>query len=333
MADIVAATAERVDVCVLRGCKLDLEFGDTGANDFELTVDVDSGQRVDLGGYVYVEGTEYGGVVDGSETDPDNRTIAYKGRSWHGILAGKVVCPPSGQSHRTVTGEANALLLQLLSLLGLTDVMTASTADSGIEVSGFSFDRYCDGYTGARKMLASAGGRLAIAYDSELGKAVLSAVPATSRTVGPDSNDASVTVTRVHRCTNHLISLGSGEGAQRIVRHDYADASGAVSQVQTLFGVDEITEVYDYSTADAKQLAESAPERLAGLQKAGSFDAELDGDCDYMIDDVVPGVDIDTGATVLVPVAAKIVTVTDTSISVECKAGDLAGAALPSQQP
>ncbi len=38
------------------------EYGDTG-NDFELTLDIDSEQRLDDGAYVYVEGTEWGGVV------------------------------------------------------------------------------------------------------------------------------------------------------------------------------------------------------------------------------------------------------------------------------
>ena len=326
MADIVATGADLSDSCILRGCKLDVEFGDTG-NDIELTVDAGSGQRVELGAFVYVEGTEYGGVVDKSESDPEDGAIRYTGRSWHGILAGKVVMPPSGQSHRTVSGEANALLLSLIGLLGLGDVMTASAEDSGIEVSSFSYDRFCDGYSGARKMLASAGARLAISYDSSLRKAVLSAVPVRDWAVGPDANDALVTSTRVRRCVNHLVSLGSGEGAARIVRHDYADADGAVSQVQTFTGVDEICEVYDFSSADADQLAERAPERLAGLQEIGGFKAQIDGDCDYAVGETVPGVDLDTGSTVMVPVASKIAVVTDSEIAVEFRAGDVPGAA------
>lgn len=333
MADIVLTDASRRDLVVLPHARLDVEFGRGDSrtmNTVELKVDVDSGVRAELGALVYVEGTEYGGVLDESESDPDARTIAYTGRSWHGILAGKVICPPAGQDRRTVSGEANALLLSLVGLLGLTDVMTASASDSGVTVSGYSFARYVDGYTGALDMLASAGARLRVAYDSTIGRAVLSAAPAREMAVGPDSNDARVSVRRVRRCVNHLISLGEGEGAARVVRHDYADAEGNVSQTQSLFGADEVCDVYDYSNADAERLAESAPERLREMQDRGGFSAALDSDGDYAIGDVVPGLDVETGDEVMVPVASKVVVVTGADVSVECRAGDVSGSPSPS---
>lgn len=333
MADIVLTDASRHDLMVLPHARLDVEFGRGDSrtmNTVELTVDVDSGVRAALGAVVYVDGTEYGGVLDESESDPDARVVRYAGRSWHGLLAGKVICPPSGQDHRTVSGEANSLLLSLVGLLGLSDVMTASTEDSGVTVGPYSFARYVDGYTGALDMLASAGARLSVAFDSTIGRAVLSAAPAREMAVGPDSNDARVSVRRVRRCVNHLISLGEGEGAARVVRHDYADADGNVSQVQTLTGVDEICETYDYSNADAERLAESAPERLRGMQDRGGFTASLDSDGDYAIGDVVPGLDIETGDEVMVPVESKVVVVSGGEVGVECRAGDVSGAPSPS---
>lgn len=331
MPDIVATDSAHRDLCVLRGCRLDVEFGDSGANDLELTVDASSGQRVAMGALVYIDGTEYGGVVDASEADSDTGTVRYTGRSWHGVLAGKVVQPPPGQDHRTVSGEANSLLLSLIGLLDLGDVMTASAEDSGIEVSGFSYDRFCDGYSGARKMLASAGARLAVAYDSTIGRAVLSAAPSVDWSTGPDSNMAAVEVRRVHRCVNHLISLGEGEGASRVVRHDYADADGNVSQVRTLAGADEITEVYEYTTADASQLAERGPERLRELQDHGSLKASIEGDeYEYAVGDVLPGTDIETGSEVRVDVGTKIAVATDAGITVEYRAGSIStSTALP----
>lgn len=332
MADIVLTDAGHRDLMVLPHARLDVEFGRGDSktmNTLELRVDVDSGVRAELGALVYVEGTEYGGVIDESESDPDARVVTYSGRSWHGILAGKVICPPAGQSHRTVSGEANALLLSLVGLLGLSDVMTASAEDSGVEVGPYSFGRYVDGYTGLLDMLASAGARLGVAYDSTIGRAVLSAVPAREEAVGPDSNDARVSVRRVRRCVNHLISLGEGEGAARVVRHDYADAEGNVSQTQTLTGVDEICETYDYSGADAERLAEAAPERLRGMQDRGGFEADLDSDGAYAIGDVVPGVDLETGDEILVPVSSKVVVVTGSAVSVECRAGDVSGPPSP----
>lgn len=328
MADIVATDAAFADSCVLRGCKLDVEYGDSGENSIQLSIEAASGQRAVRGGLVYVEGTEYGGIIDRSESDSGEGLITYEGRSWHGMLEAKVIEPPAGQTHRTVSGDANAILLQLIGLLGLGDVMTAPAAESGVQVSSYSFDRYCAAYTGVRKMLASAGARLSIAWDPAQRRAVLSAVPAVDWTSGPDSDVADVVVGRVHRTVNHLISLGEGEGTARAVRHDYVDAEGNISQVRTFSGVDEITEVYEVTYADAEELAERAPERLRELIEGDSLDASLDGaPWDYAVGDVVSGTDVDTGDAVRVEVGTKIAVVTDSGVTVEYKAGGASVAA------
>lgn len=321
MADIVVTDAGSGLPAIMHGCKLDVEFGDSGKNDLQLTVDIASGQRAALGALVYIEGTEYGGIIDRSTTNSTAGTIAYSGRTWHGMLAKKVVMPPTGSVHRHASGDANACLLELISLLGLSGAMNAPVDPAGIEVS-YDYPRFCDGYTGARGMLASAGARLAVSYDSVLGKAVLSAVPAKSWPAGPDSNSAAVTITRVHRCTNHLVSLGEGTGTSRIVRHDYADAAGNVSQVQSLFGADEMAETYDYSNADAERLAESAPQRLRELQDAGSMKATIDGGEGYAVGDTVTGSDAATGDEITIAIGTIIAVATDDSVTVEYKAGE-----------
>ena len=328
MADIVVTDAGEGLPAILHGCKLDVEFGDSGANNLVLTVDAASGQRVAHGALVYVEGTEYGGVVDSSESDSAAGTIKYAGRSWHGMLAGKVVLPPTGSVRRHASGDANSCLLELVSLLGLGGVMTAPASASGLEVD-YDYPRFCDGYSGARGMLASAGARLAVSYDPALGMAVLSAAPARAWAAGPDSNSASVRVRRVHRCVNHLVSLGEGTGTSRVVRHDYADADGNVSQVQTLFGADEIAETYDYSNADAERLAESAPQRLRDRQDRGSMKADLEHGEGYAVGDTVTATDADTGDEITIPVGTIIAVATDDSISVEYRAGD----GEPSEEP
>ena len=113
MPDISYTDATHLDIGVLKGARLDLEYGDTG-NDFELTLDIDSEQRLDNGAYVYVEGTEWGGVVDARESNSGNNTITYIGRSWQGIIRDKVLEPPSGEDYLSVRGEAHGVLKQLV---------------------------------------------------------------------------------------------------------------------------------------------------------------------------------------------------------------------------
>lgn len=322
MADICYTDAAHADVGVLRGASLNVTWGDSG-NDFELTVDLASGVRLEDGALVYVEGTEWGGVVDEREANQSDGTLRYRGRSWHGVLRDRVLCPDPGADYLAVSGEANAVLLSLVSRMGLSDVMTAPTSDSGVTVK-HTFDRFCDAYSGIRAMLAASGARLAVAYDATAGRAVLSAVPVRDWSDGPTSDVADVDVTRVHRPYNHLVCLGAGELRDRVVQHWYADERGRVSRTQTLTGVDERATTYDYTNATADELAQDGPKKLAEYQAADSMSATLALDGSYAVGDVVPGTDVDTGTEVSVTVGTVDVTVTDDGVTATYKAGGTA---------
>ena len=328
MPDICYTDASRVDVGVLRGASLNTVWGDSG-NDFELTVDIASPERIEDGALVYVEGTEYGGVVDEREASSSDGTIRYRGRSWHGVLRDRVLCPDAGADYLTVSGEANAVLLSLVSRMGLSDVMTVSSAASGIEVR-HQFVRFCDAYSGIRAMLSASGARLAVAYDSVASRAVLSAVPVVDWSDGPTSDQAGVDVTRVSRPYNHLVCLGSGELRDRVVQHWYADEAGKVSGKQSLFGVDERATTYDYSNAGADELSVEGPKKLAEYQQADSMDATLDVDGAYAVGDVVPGTDVDTGTEVSVVVGTVDATVDELGVTVTYKAGGTASSGASS---
>ena len=319
MADICYTDADRADVGVLTGAKLDVEFGDDG-NDFELTLDAEAPDRLQAGAYVYVEGTEWGGVVDGLEADSGEGTLKYTGRTWHGVLRDRVVCPDAGQAYLTVKGDATDVLRSMVSRMGLGAVFSSPAQASGIAVN-YTFDRYVDGYEGLRKMLRSAGARLSLDYDPARGLCSIGAVPARNWGDGPDSDLADVRVTEDWRPYNHLVCLGKGQLEQRAVVHLYADAKGNVSKKQSLFGLDERAVTYDYSNAEADELEEEGVKKLTEYQAGGSIEVTLDDSQDYAVGDTVPGTDIATGATVTAEVVRKIVKVTETGVSVSYKAG------------
>lgn len=321
--DITYTDASHVDVGELRGFRLDVEEGDE-RNDFELSLDIASPIRIQERALVYADGTEWGGVVDSLESDPKDRLVRYRGRTWTGVLANKILCPDAGKKHLSVSGDANAVLASLVSRMGLSGRFRAPDKPAGIAID-HSFPRYCDGYSGIRAMLAKAGAKLSVRCVG--GVVELSAVPVADYTDGPDADRTDVAVSKAFRPFNHLISLGKGEGASRIVRHDYADERGRISRTQTLKGIDERAQTYDYSNADADELAEKGPEKLKELQDGSSWKVDLEPGWDYDIGDVVPGIDPITGTEVVASVGSKIATITDAGASVEYKAGGTAASA------
>ena len=300
--DIVIADYDGTPIRQTDNYTLDLAYGDD-ENDFMLS-DV-FGAPLAQGMRWWVDGTPYGGVVDTVEvsaTSDGVSALSYVGRCVHGILAAKVVEPDDGQSHLIVSGEANALIGQLLFRCDVP-WMTASTDDSGIDVADYRFHRYVDLYSGMRMMLASAGARLAVRFVNDV--PALSAVPADSYGTVP-SELVDFDAKRTYRPVNHLIGLGTGEGADREVVHWYADASGSVSQTQTLTGLDEVAEVYDLSS-ESEDLSGKTRDKLAEYQGQGTFDVDLPEDAVLDVGDRVTASDAVTGLSVSAEVVKVIV--------------------------
>lgn len=326
---LICTDASWRDLCALKDCTMDMEYGDGGddANSFELRVPVATAPGgLSFGSLVYVDGTEYGGIVDdvGSDATGKIHKALYSGRTWHGVLEGKVLRPDAGQDYLSASGEANAVLLSLVHRMGLASLFAVDASDSGVRVAAYRFARYVAGYTGMRAMLASAEAKLTMRWDG--GKVVLSAAP--RRDWSREEFEARRTPVRINlasRPVNHLVCLGKGDLAQRSVIDLYADEDGAVSRTQTLFGADEVALAYDYSSAEDDELEEQGRKRLKELQDASTCDVPEPPGADFDVGDVVGGRDSRLGLYVTAAIARKVVSIGRGGVSVSCEAGGATG--------
>lgn len=301
---LVVHDPERGDLRELLDFELDLAFG-SDENAFELTCA--EGLAPAEGQLVFVDGSEYGGVVDEASYEAGREatgTVTCKGRTWHGVLAGKRLLPDSGSGYLSVSGKAGDVLASLIGRMGLDALFYAAADDSQVS---HTFDRFTDGYSGL-KALAKANGRK-LAMRRKGGKVEISLPPAVDYASKVDSDLLDFTLTSVHRCVNHLVCAGTGELEDRAVVHFYADAAGNVSHTQTLFGVDEITALYDYSNADEEKLEEEGKKKLQEYQTQGSVEVDAHDDIDVDVGDVISARDNAHGRTVTATVAKKIVKV------------------------
>lgn len=301
---LVVHDPERGDLRELLDFELDLAFG-SDENAFELTCA--DGLAPAEGQLVFVDGSEYGGIVDETSYDAGRDatgTVTCKGRTWHGVLAGKRLLPDEGSARLSVIGKAGEVLASLIGRMGLSGLFSAASDDT--EVS-HTFERFCDGYSGL-KALAKANGRK-VAMRRRGGKVELSLPPVVDYASKVDSDLLDFTLTSVHRCVNHLVCAGTGELEDRAVVHFYADSAGNVSHTQSLFGVDEIAALYDYSNADEAQLEEEGRKKLQEYQTQGSVEVEAHDDIDVDVGDVISARDNAHGRTVTATVAKKIVKV------------------------
>ena len=264
--DLIYADATAKDIGIIDSYNMDMAYG-SDENNFILSIERSS-HCCDKGYYIYVEGEEYGGVVDAIEVDTEHDEIVYSGRTWHGILEGKVLSPPANEDFLIVSGEANEVIGELITLMGIDGLFEASSEDSEIEIHNFQFERYTYGYTGIKKMLKEAGAKLKLRWNE--GKVTLYAEYIADYSQDEEFDDSQIdyTVKRNFRPVNHMICLGQGDLRDRAVIHIFTDENGGVQPYSNLenpltdshyildesnkimTGIDEVIEIYDYPNAE-----------------------------------------------------------------------------------
>ena len=319
--DLIYMNDAKEDVGVLHDYKLDLAYGED-ENDFELLIPA-AAHCCGKGFFLYIEGTEYGGIVDDIGSDTEAEEVTYAGRTWHGLLNSKIIEPDAGADYLVLKGEANALLGSLIVRLGLADMFVASTEDSGLMISSYKMNRYIPAYDGIRKMLKTEEGKLRFTFTG--GKVVLSAHRRDDYTQDGDldSDLVDLKVKRHYHPVNHVICLGRGELAEREVIHLYLDEDGKISHTQTFFGMDERAAVYENTNAESlEDLENGGIDRLKELALADEVEASLDEDSNqYEIQDLVGATDNITGLTATAEITKKIVTIENGQITISYKVG------------
>lgn len=262
--DLVYTDDSHKDIGIIDSYDLDMAYGED-ENNFELTIPR-AGHCCTAGCLIYIDYTEYGGIVDDIKVNTSRDTIIYSGRTWHGIIESKVICPEAGDDYMILSGEANEIIGNLIKLLDLTDMFEASEEDSGISIEAYQMYRYVAGYTGMRQMLKEYGGKLKMAWIG--GKVRLWAEYYIDYSQNDELDTTSIEISRTVLPVNHIICLGQGDLKDRAVIHIFTDEYGKVQPYaikdtplcdddyildesgKVISGVNEITQILDYPSAD-----------------------------------------------------------------------------------
>lgn len=316
--DLIYTNAQRVDKGVFSAYALDMSYG-ADENNFELVLGANE-PMLETNAVVYMEDTEYGGMVGGLKTSTNGETITYKGRTWHGILNSKVIEPNAGEDYLFVSGDANEVIAFMVARLGLSELFVAAENRCGIVIPKYKFHRYCKGYDGLRMMLADNGAKLRIVWENR--RVVLSAEPIVDYSESPVDDDVAVlSVERHSDKVNHLVCLGKGDLAAREVIHLYVDQFGRIGDVQYYTGIAEIADTYENSNSE--DLRSDGINHLTEIRNTDNAEialSEMEG-LIYDIGDIVGATEYRSGVNVAEAVTQKIVKINNGVVSTEYKTG------------
>lgn len=306
--------------------RIDIDLGET--NDFELQLSSDAWTEefYNWRYRIYIPNTEYGGLLEERRTSTGENTVTWAGYTWRGLLSQKIIQPPSGQSHMTVSGDANEIIKTILGgRFGA--LFVADSEKSGINVKNFKFDRYCTILNGLEKMLQQYGARLKLYYKQGTpggmdGAVHVCAVPVTDWSGQLEySQDGRIDFTTkdYRKGINHLICAGEGEGESREILHLYVQKDGTIGEKRYYTGLDERESLYSYtSVEDTEQLKKEGVERLQELMNYTEM-VPFVSNADIDLGDVVGGRDRLTGMSIQQPVVNKILRTQDGKTEIEYK--------------
>lgn len=303
---------------------VDLDTGDS--NDFEVTV-VASEWNPGTLGYgcrLYIPNTEYGGIIQDIESVTATGNVILRGDTWRGMLAYRIIEPPTGQNHLALSGELNDVIRELIGdRFGC--LFYVPEIDTGITVSNWQVDRYVTLYAALMKLVDAFGYRLNISYIQpeglEYGYVSIQAVPIIDYSDQQEysmEGNIHVDIRDCRNGVNHLVCAGEGENQQRAVIHLYVQQDGSIGETQYYFGQDEKAQVYIYTSADVTQLKEDGTKRLKDLMNYKKCEMTVE-DIDLELGDIVSGYDEITDTQVRKPIVRKILKVQDGNTTIDYK--------------
>jgi hypothetical protein len=277
------------------------------SNDWELRIPQSCWQRMPVleGHFVYIEGTEWGGIVEKTEHSASDMTVRLYGASWRGMLSRCAVCPDSGNTHFEIAEQDGNDVLRLLTERSGSDLLSAEEGQSGVTCGGRI--RYKSLLYAANELFSEHNAHLSVCFKE--GGIVLSCEQNRDRSndiefsqeyhfeLGYSSQSAKY---------NHIVALGSGTMLERDMLELWLLPDGTITEeAQTGEGEENGgqllnhnlgTLIYDYSSVDSeetlrdyarKKLREAAAYKEFEISVSG-YDAQLElGDVAYVRDVVM----------------------------------------------
>lgn len=319
--DLIYANSQKEDVSVLDSFKFDLAYG-FDENNFELSTGINN--HVCKEGFIlYIEGTEYGGIIEGIRVETEENRIVYKGSTWHGLLDSKILEPDAGEDYLVLSGDANAVLASLITRMGLDGLFQVKNEVSGIEIRDYSMNRYIQGYTGIKKMLAAVNGKLKFNFKDGYVQIWVESLIDYSQDDEFDSDQIDFVIEKNFIPVNHVICLGKGELKDRTVIHLYTDADGNISKNQSFFGLEERTTIFENTNAESEdELEKGGIEMLQELRNSDSLQVSFDSTKDYDIGDIVGARENTTGIFMAKPIIKKIISIENNIVKIQHKVGE-----------
>lgn len=297
-------------------------------NTFSITVPdaVWAENPIQEGHLIYIDGTEWGGVVERIAHSTQDAAITIEGATWRGMLMRKVIEPPEGEGYLEGTLEANDLLALVIGTI-FGDLVEVSTDDTGVNIA-YKY-RYAALGPALEADFEENGLSIGLTYSASDAALLVYARTVTDSSPTIDlSQDYDIDMQSEQGAVagyNHVVALGAGELANRDVLHVYRLDDGTTTQTPPSWAgtaYDKMI-VYDYTNPESTEsLLKGAEDKLKDYapQNGVSMDPSGAG-LDIPLGDIVGARDRLLGFTASARALEKILKIKKGITTIETKVG------------
>lgn len=298
-------------------------------NSYSLTIDVEDWikEPVQIGHYIYIAGTEWGGPVAMVQHSTQSNTVVLEGPLWRGLLMMRVVEPPPGESHFVVPNmDANHAIREIVGG-AFSNMLGFEQDEAGVMVEG-QF-RYTTMLQAIDQLLNDSDLRLNVTFDVFRKRAIIGA----RRTIDLSnsielSQDYGIHMTStLGRLENYnrIIALGQGELTEQMVVNVYLLPNGEASLERP--GNWDISNeraiIFDGSNVETEEeLVQGAIGQMDVYAQTETVEIDTrEAELTLLLGDRVGVRDRITGLVAVRPVAEMILKIAGASVSIETKVG------------
>ncbi len=333
--ELIHADAARSEIAVVRDMlSFDAEISTKpdareAENSWQLRLGADSWQQrpITKGHALYIDGSEWGGLVEKIAHSTKDGVVSLSGCTWRGMMGRKVICPSEGKAYLRFDQVPLFKALGSIVLPQLGELFHISQTQADVLVTAaFRFEPML---RGLQRVLTTAGLGMDVRYNSSLRGVEIS----TRRLLDhSDSVDLSqdygmdmVTASGSLAGYNHLIALGRGELTERTVIHLYRLQDGSITTKRPAWSgtLAERSLLYDYPNAETpEELLKAATGKLQEHEAMDSLELDArDLDLPAQLGDIVGARDRVTGMAGKAPITGMILKMNDAGITIEKRVG------------
>lgn len=162
---IIYADHNRTELGELRDYEIDIDTADK--KDFEIKMKKGAEDIPLQPNYFwFIEGKEYGGLIDKVESNTETRELKFMGRNARGLLDARIVEPLQGEDNIVLSGTFDQCINQILTQVGLIDLFIADEAQD-FYIDDYETAPYMTAYQTIIKLLDTQNAVLKIKYSSK----------------------------------------------------------------------------------------------------------------------------------------------------------------------